>query len=85
VCASTGYTWDEVGKLTIPRLKAFTRYWQKQPPVHVLVAAYMGYKASDQPTQTQSKELDAIAAEAPLIKGLPKLDTSAWETRHSKD
>jgi len=85
VCASTGYTWDEVGKLTIPRLKALMRYWAKHPPVHILVAAYMGYKPGDQPSQAASADLDAMVSEAPSIKGLPRLDSSAWETRHTEE
>ena len=39
-----GWTWDQVGELTLPRLKALRRYWRKHPPVHLLVAAYLGYK-----------------------------------------
>ena len=28
----------------LPRLEQLTRYWRKFPPVHVLVAQYVGYK-----------------------------------------
>lgn len=27
---------------------AQNEYWRKHPPVHVLVAAYLGYEATDQ-------------------------------------
>lgn len=30
--------------MTIPRLVAMTSYWADFPPVHVLVAAYLGYE-----------------------------------------
>ena len=28
--------------MTIPRLAEMTNYWNNNPPVHILVAAYMG-------------------------------------------
>lgn len=51
VIACTGWTWGEVGTLTLPRLRALSRYWSQHPPVHLLVAAYLGYKPdpADQP------------------------------------
>lgn len=30
--------------MDIPRLLAMNSYWAKHPPVHLLVAAYMGFK-----------------------------------------
>lgn len=86
MCANTGYTWDQAGKLTIPRLKALMRYWQRHPPAHLLIAAFLGYKGGgDQPSQASSEALDMMVAQAPSIKGLPKLDTSAWSSRHQKE
>jgi len=84
VCASTGYTWDEVGRLTIPRLKALMSYWHRHPPVHLLVAAYLGYKPEEQRGQTSGQAAEALAsmaAMAPTISGAPKLDTTAWQNR----
>jgi hypothetical protein len=37
------------------------RYWEKNPPVHVLVAAYVGWKAPES-TQDASKRLSAAVA-----------------------
>ena len=31
--------------MTMPEVEDLFSYWQKQPPVHVLVAAYLGYEA----------------------------------------
>ena len=45
--ADTGWSWAEVGQLTIPRFKALLRFWQQHPPVHRMVAAYMGIKPGD--------------------------------------
>lgn len=33
-----------MGELTLPRLDALDNYWRRHPPVHLLVAAYLGYK-----------------------------------------
>jgi hypothetical protein len=44
--ACTGWTWEYIDNhMTIPRLSTMTRYWSQNPPVHVLVAEYMGYEA----------------------------------------
>ncbi len=33
--------------MTLPRLYAMNRYWQDHPPVHILLAAFMGMKPTD--------------------------------------
>jgi hypothetical protein len=41
----TGWTWEYVGKhMTIPRLNKMTEYWDRHPPVHLMVAGFMGYE-----------------------------------------
>lgn len=30
--------------MTLPRLAALTEYWRSNPPLHQLIAAYIGYK-----------------------------------------
>ncbi len=61
---STGMTWDEVqDQLDIPALSAFTRYWESHPPIHVMVAGYLGIepkKGSSGPVKTND---DATIAE----------------------
>jgi hypothetical protein len=40
-----GWTWDYVeDTLTIPRFLALQEYWRDCPPVHLMVAGYLGYK-----------------------------------------
>jgi hypothetical protein len=34
--------------MTLPRLAALTAYWRNNPPLHQLVAAYIGYKPTEQ-------------------------------------
>jgi len=41
-----GWTWDYVEtEIDIPRLLALNEYWRQYPPLQVMVAAFMGYKA----------------------------------------
>jgi len=47
--ADTGWTWDQVGRLTVPRFKALARAWQKSPPLNRLLAAALGLRAGDPP------------------------------------
>lgn len=55
--------WDDVlDQLDLPSLGAFTRYWKRHPPVHVLVAAYLGVESADEPPQ-QRPPPDAAALE----------------------
>lgn len=35
--------------MTLPRLAAMESYWESNPPVHQLIAAYMGYKKPEKP------------------------------------
>jgi hypothetical protein len=56
--------------LTVPRLEALGRYWQRFPPVHVLVAAYMGVKGgaeAEKPLRLDQGE----GLEALLSMGVP--------------
>lgn len=54
----TGRPWDELeDTLTWPRLAALGRYWADHPPVHELVAALMGVKPADQPTNNYAEFL----------------------------
>jgi hypothetical protein len=40
---STGWTWREVEtELDLPTLAALSTYWRAHPPVHLMVAAYLG-------------------------------------------
>jgi len=59
-CQSLGWDWDTARRqLNIPRLKALNDYWQRSPPVHLSVAAYLGIRAKggaggEQPAQPVS-------------------------------
>jgi hypothetical protein len=40
----TGWRWPDLDALTLPQVDELMLYWKKQPPTHLLVATYMGYK-----------------------------------------
>lgn len=47
----TGWTFEYIDDhMTVPRLRALSEYWEHSPPVHVLVAAYMGVGKKDKAT-----------------------------------
>ncbi|HLI13477.1 MAG TPA: hypothetical protein VKY65_17940 [Alphaproteobacteria bacterium] len=46
--------------MTLPRLAAFTRYWRKHPPTHLLLAAVAGHGA--RPDEERGQDLSALVA-----------------------
>ena len=43
-----GWTWRYIDEeMTLPRLDAFTEYWKSNPPMHQMVATYLGYKSAE--------------------------------------
>ena len=49
-------------RLTLPRLAALREYWEDHPPLHLMVAAYLGIK-SKRPRKTKRNEsLSALTA-----------------------
>ncbi|SEB36362.1 hypothetical protein SAMN04490193_0675 [Pseudomonas marginalis] len=49
-----------------------TDYWRTHPPVHVLVAGYMGYKAPQDVTDAPDLARDLAAMAADLRDDLPE-------------
>lgn len=60
--------------MTIPRLAAMSRYWKQHPPMHVLLAAYVGYEppaeagATAARTPPSAVDLEALMAAYPQVK-----------------
>jgi hypothetical protein len=46
--------------MTFPRLEALQAYWQRFPPVHVLVAGAVGYKAPPSATPAKLGRLEDL-------------------------
>lgn len=63
-------SWDEVlDQLDLPALAALTRYWHRHPPVHVMVAAYVGYKGDDEPKAESSEAaIEQLMAAFPQVQ-----------------
>lgn len=58
VAAATGWTWDYISEhVDLPRLAALNDYWSVHPPVHVMVAAYLGIGAETKPKEQDFSEL----------------------------
>jgi hypothetical protein len=72
-CADTGWTWDEVGRLTLPRLRAIYRHFRQQPPAHWLLAAWVGYKPPpDEQRERAAISIDDLLDMIPGEEGKPK-------------
>lgn len=45
--AATGWTWEYLDEfLTLPRLDALTKHWERYPPVHITAALFTGVAAA---------------------------------------
>lgn len=44
MCARTGWTWDYVWELGVDRIECLEEHWKVEPPVDLLVAAFLGFK-----------------------------------------
>lgn len=61
----TGFTFDQVGEqFDLPRLRAMQTYWESNPPIHIMVARYLGIKpkAADEPAENNEGLMSALAA-----------------------
>ncbi len=65
IIAATGWTWDQVDALTIPRYRALHRYWQDFPPAHLLLRTLVGFRGTRKTDTSPMATFDALAALAP--------------------
>ena len=66
---STGMTWEQVqDELDWPAVEALTDYWKENPPVHVLVAAYMGAGQEEKPQSMTQEDIEALMAVTPMVQ-----------------
>ncbi len=63
--------------MELPDLWAQLKYWRRHPPVHLLVAAYLGFKA---PTDADSDE--AAFEEAQAVQRLNQSEFDDLLRRH---
>ena len=59
--------------MDLPRLISLNKYWESYPPIHILIAGYVGYKKPEKATKTNLKEdsLDDFFAMVPQIPFAP--------------
>lgn len=76
VCQCLGWTWDYCDwHLDIPRLISLNRYWRNSPPVHLLVAAYMGIKPRESEVPPATPDQMAELSEMFETRPMPKITT----------
>jgi hypothetical protein len=46
--------------MTLPRLNAMNEYWESNPPMHQLLAGYVGYKKPDKAEPEKEVNLDEL-------------------------
>lgn len=62
ICQSTGWTWDYVlNNIGLHRYRAMRAYWEKNPPLHLMVKAFIGIKDKPKPASTPD-EVTALFA-----------------------
>jgi hypothetical protein len=63
--ADTGWTWDQVGRLTVPRFQALAAQWRETPPLNRLLAAALGLRSSSAPRGDLAELVRAMTGRAP--------------------
>jgi len=58
---SLGYTHEQVDEMTIPMVEELNRYWSLHPPMHIMVADYLGYKPKAKEKQADLAEIIAMS------------------------
>ena len=58
-----GWTWEYIDDhMTFDRLKHLNDYWRLNPPVHKLIASYMGYEAPKTQAEKDKEAQENLAA-----------------------
>jgi hypothetical protein len=82
IAANTGWSIAHIrAEVDLPLLQALQAEWRLHPPVHHLVAAYLGYEPPVElkPDQSPPPELQSLLALTPQWGG-GKVDDSAWHS-----
>ena len=82
MCGNTGWTWTYVREhIDLPTLDALRAEWALHPPVHHLVAAYLGHKPSVQAPAHAVVDIEDLLPELGHvpIRHVAPLDTSAFD------
>jgi hypothetical protein len=49
--------------MTLPRLYSLTQYWRDNPPLHILIGAFLGVKPSGKSLKNKEPDLAELIAE----------------------
>lgn len=56
---STGWSWDTIDReMDLMRLSALNHYWDRHPPLHLMVQSYLGIKPVSRSSTPQQREAD---------------------------
>lgn len=65
IIAATGWSWNQVDALTIPRCRVLMRYWRDYPPAHLLLRALVGWKPAPIATEGAPAPFERLMTLAP--------------------
>jgi hypothetical protein len=63
--------------VTLPQLAELDRFWRENPPLHVMVAAYLGVSGKAAGATTNEQDMGEFLAVAPLIGVTVKKEKAA--------
>lgn len=56
---STGWSWDTIDReMDLMRLAALNHYWDRHPPLHLMVQSYLGIKPVSRSLASRQREAD---------------------------
>ncbi|BBE50829.1 hypothetical protein OYT1_ch1272 [Ferriphaselus amnicola] len=56
---STGWSWDTIDReMDLMRLAALNHYWDRHPPLHLMVQSYLGIKPVSRSSASWQREAD---------------------------
>jgi hypothetical protein len=56
---STGWSWDTIDReMDLMRLAALNHYWDRHPPLHLMVQSYLGIKPVSRSSASRQREAD---------------------------
>jgi hypothetical protein len=70
VIASTGYTPQQVDRLTLPQYERMMRYWRKHPPIHLMIQSYLGIKGEEAEWEEDDADFDRDALAQQMMQHL---------------
>jgi hypothetical protein len=69
IATACGYRRAEIDDMTLPDYLELAAYWKKNPPLHLLIKAALGYKGVDETRTSDLAELLAGAGSEGVLRG----------------